>query len=439
MTDMNRLWKTVLIAIPFILTASIAICALEKDKVKDAKPKISRSDLYAELELFADAVSLIRSDYVDEVDSKKLIYGAMKGMLSNLDDYSSFLEPDEFDEIKSETKGEFGGIGIEIALKDGILTVVTPLAGTPAEAAGIKPGDRIVKIDGKVTKSMTLNEAVKQMRGRSGTKVELTIWREKDQKILDVTITRAIIKIRSIRKAELVDEKIGYIELAEFPEKGARELDETLKKLESQGMDSLILDLRYNPGGLLDGAVDVAERFLAKDKMIVSIKSRLPEQNAVFKSSGKYTRRDYPLIVLVNDGSASASEIVAGAVKDNKRGIVLGTKTYGKASVQTVIPLKDGSALRLTTASYLTPSGNPIKNQGIVPDVVVEDRIESYAGKSLEEEVFEKVEKKEGQGSRGKGQEEKRAENLNKEKKEEDHQLDAAINLMKAIKVYRGV
>ncbi len=415
---MKKLKIAALTAIPFILIASVAICGFDKDK--ETKPKTSRSDLYGQLELFADAVSLIRSDYVDEVDSKKLIYGAMKGMLSNLDDYSSFMEPDEFEEIRSETKGEFGGVGIEISLKDGILTVVTPIIGTPAEAAGIKPGDKVVKIDGKITRSITLSDAVKKMRGRPGTKVTLTIWRDKDQKILDVPITRAIIKIRSIKKAELIDGKIGYIKLVEFQEKGVRELDESLKKLEAQGMDSLIFDLRYNPGGLLDGAVDVAERFLAKDKVIVSIKARVPGQNTVFKSSGKFTRRGYPVIVLVNDGSASASEIVAGAIQDNKRGLILGTKTYGKASVQTVMPLKDGSALRLTTASYLTPSGELIKGKGIMPDVVVEERGAGPAGKSVEEEIFEKVAE----------------EGLVKEKTEDDDQLNAAINLMKAIKVY---
>jgi len=438
---MKRLKIAALIAVPFILIASIAICGFDKnkDKDKEARPKISRSDLYGQLELFADAVSLIRSDYVDEVDSKKLVYGAMKGMLSNLDDYSQFMEPDEFEEIRSETKGEFGGIGIEIALKDGILTVITPIIGTPAETAGIKPGDKVVKINGKITRNITLNDAVKEMRGRPGTKVTLTIWRDRDQKILEIPITRVMIKIHSIKKAELVDDKIGYIKLVEFQEKVAsRELDEGLKKLESQGMDSLILDLRYNPGGLLDGAVDVCERFLSKDKVIVSIKARSPGQNAVFKSSGKFSGgRDYPIIVLVNDGSASASEIVAGAIQDNKRGLILGTKTYGKASVQTVIPLKDGSGLRLTTASYLTPSGKLIKGKGITPDIVVEERLAGPTGKSEEEEIFEKVADKEGQGARGKGQVEEKREGLNKERIEDDNQLSAAINLMKAIKVYK--
>ena len=426
---MRRISKVLLVAASVLMIASLAIGGYEKDP-KD-KPKTSKSDLYGQLELFADAISLIRSDYVDEVDSKKLIYGAMKGMLSNLDEFSSFLEPDEFEEMKTETKGEFGGIGTEISLKDGILTVVTPLVGTPADLAGVKPGDKIVKIDGKITRNITLNEAVKVMRGKPGTTVTLTIWREKDQKVTDISIKRAIIKIQSVKDAELIDGKIGYIRLIEFQDNSTRDMDEALKKLESQGMDSLILDLRYNPGGILDGAVDVSERFLAKDKVIVSIKSRTPDQNTVFKSSGKFTHRDYPIIILVNEGSASASEIVSGAIQDNKRGLILGTKTYGKASVQTVIPLKDGSALRLTTAAYLTPSGKLIKGQGIIPDVVVEAQEEKDEKIEGPEDVFEKAAEKAP---------EKKGENkklTNKEKLEKDNQLSAAVNLMKAIKTYR--
>lgn len=412
-----------------LIVIALAVGPGQAKETKD-KPKTSKSDLYGQLELFADAISLIRSDYVDEVDSQKLIYGAMKGMLSNLDDYSQFMDRDEFQEITSETKGEFGGVGIEISLKDGILTIIAPLVGTPAQLAGIKPGDKIVKIDGKLTKNMTLSDAVKQMRGKPGTTVALTVWREKTHKVLDIPIRRAIIKIQSVKDAKLIDGKIGYIRLTEFQDNTARDLEEALKKLEAQGMDSLILDLRYNPGGILDGAVSVAEKFLPKGKVIVSIKSRTPEQNAELRSSGKFTHPNYPLIVLVDEGSASASEIVAGAIQDNKRGLILGTKTYGKASVQTVIPLRDGSALRLTTASYLTPSGKLIKSQGIVPDVVVEfQEAKSGAGEKGEEleDIFEKAAEKKGQ----------KAEAENREKLEKDNQLDAAVNLMKAIKVYR--
>ncbi|MDD5436501.1 MAG: S41 family peptidase [Candidatus Omnitrophica bacterium] len=422
---MRRTHKIALIMVSILMIASLAIGGHEKEPKE--KVKTSKGDLYSQLELFADAISLVRSDYVDEADSKKLIYGAMRGMLASLDDYSQFMDPEEFEEIRSETKGEFGGVGTEISLKEGILTVVTPIVGSPAEAAGIKPGDKIVRIDGKITKNITLNNAVNQMRGKPGTTVTLTVWREKTEKVFDVAIKRAIIKIKSVKDADFIDDKIGYIRLVEFQENTVRELDEALKKLESRGMDSLILDLRYNPGGLLDGAVGVAERFLAKDKTIVSIKSRTPEQNVEYRSSGRFVRRGYPLTIMVNEGSASAAEIVAGAIQDNKRGLVLGAKTYGKASVQTVIPLKDGSALRLTTAAYLTPSGKLIKNEGIVPDIAVPLQEAAAGKKEPPEDVFEKISEDKG---------EKKEAPL-KEQLKKDNQLAAAVNLMKAVKVYK--
>lgn len=407
------------------LVSSIAIGGYEKSGIDKTK---SKENLYNQVELFADAISLIRSDYVDEVDSKKMIYGALKGMFSSLDDFSQFMEPDEYNEVKLETRGEFGGIGIEISLKERILTVVTPIIGTPAERAGLKPGDKIVKIDGKITKNITLSDAVKQMRGRPGTIVTLTIWNESLQKILDVPIKRDVIKIHSIKKASLIQDKIGYVKLVEFQEKTPRDLEEALNKLEADGMDSLILDLRYNPGGLLEVAVDVAEKFIMKDKIIVSIKSRNKGQNAIFRSSGRVLHPDYPLIVMVNEGSASASEIVAGAIQDNKRGLILGTKTFGKASVQTVIPLKDGSALRLTTASYYTPNGKLIRNEGIIPDVVVEK--ESRVEKKKETiDIFEELDKKSGEAPK---------EPYSKKELETDNQLDMAVNLMKTIKIYNS-
>ncbi len=390
------------------------------DKAGADKAK-SDKNLYDQVELFADALSMAKSDYVEEVDSKKLIYGAMKGMMSSLDDYSQFMDPDEYKEIQVETKGEFGGVGIEISLREGVLTIITPLAGTPAEEAGLKPNDKIVKIDGKSTRDMTLNDSVKLMRGKPGTMLTLTIWREGAQNIFDVPIKRDIVKVHSIKEAEFISDKTGYIKLIEFQENTTQDLDAALKKLESQGMDSLILDLRNNPGGLLEGAVDVAERFLAKDQTIVSIKARDPAQGAVFKSTGRFVRPGYPLIVMVNDGSASASEIVAAAVKDNRRGITLGTKTFGKASVQTVLPLKDGSALRLTTALYLTPSGKLIKDEGITPDIVVEKVTPGQ--KKAPEDIFEKLDEK--------------TDKVVKTDHEQDNQLDAAVTLIKAIKIYR--
>ena len=410
-----------------ILAPTFTAHGYEKDKAEKSK---SKEGLYNQLELFADAISIIRSEYVDDVDAKKLIYGAMRGMMSSLDDFSQFMEPDEYNELKLETKGEFGGIGVEISLRDGILTIIAPIAGTPAEEGGIQPGDKIVKIDGKLTKNINLNEAVKQMRGKPGTMLTLTIWREKEHKILDIPIKRAVITIRSIKRAELIEGKTGYIKLVEFQENTPRDLEEALKKLDSEGMDALILDLRNNPGGLLDGAVRISEDFLPKDKVIVSIKARNPSQNMVFKSSGKYTHPNYPIIVIVNEGSASASEIVAGAIQDDKRGIVLGTKTFGKASVQTIIPMKDGSALRITSASYLTPSGKTIRGQGIIPDVVVEKEESKTKEKPESAEIFEKLEEKEAPPP---------AKELTaKELILNDNQLGMAVNMIKGLKAYKA-
>lgn len=423
---MQKQWKIALLVGAVMLISSLTMGGYEN--AKDGKTK-TREDIFGQIELFADAISVIREDYVNEVDSKKMIYGALRGMLSSLDDFSQFMDPDEYKEITVEAKGEFGGIGIEISLKDGIITIITPISGTPADAAGIKPGDKIVRINGKSTKDMTLNDAVKTMRGDPGTQITLTIWREKEEKILDVPMKRAIVKIKSIKDAHIIEDKTGYIKLIEFQERAAGELEDVLKKLEAEGMDSLILDLRNNPGGLLESAIDVSEKFLAKDKVIVSTKSRTLSQNMVYKSSGKFKHPDYPIVVLVNEGSASAAEIVAGALRDNKRAIIVGTKTFGKGSVQTVIPLKDNSALRLTTALYYTPSGKTIQNQGVIPDVLVESDGSMEIRKTAPD-IFEEIEEGKVPKKTDKAEKPKDAVEL-------DNQLLRAIDLMKAIKVYK--
>lgn len=423
--------RGLLVVLVMLVAATVAVGGPDTKKAVREESD-SKTMLYKQIELFADAVSAVRGEYVEEVDSQKLVYGAMKGMLSSLDDYSQFMEPDEFQEIQVETKGKFGGVGIEISVRDGIITIISPLAGTPAEAAGLLPKDKIVKIDGKVTKDMTLSDAVKLMRGKPGTKVTLTIWREDEERVFDVPLKRAMIEVHSVKKADFIEDKIGYIRLVEFQENTAKDLDQALKKLESQQMDALILDLRNNPGGLLDGAINVSERFLPADQEIVSIKARDTEEDTVFKSSGKFVRPDYPLVVLVNGGSASASEIVAGAVRDNKRGIILGTKTFGKASVQTVLPLKDGSALRITTAHYFTPSGKLIKGEGVVPDVVVEKVLAKKDKKP--EDIFEKLE--DGKIEIDLKARPKDPETEEREKLKADNQLQSAVNLLKAIKVY---
>ena len=331
-----------------------------------------KDETYKELSLFADALAIIQSQYVDESQPKDLIYGALKGMLSSLDPYSEFLSPQEYKELKSDTEGKFGGVGMEITLKDGWVTVVSPLEDTPAWEAGIKAGDKIVKINDQIIKDYTLTDAVRLLRGESGTEVKITAWRQKEKKMLDFKITRAMIKIEDIKNVRIIDSGIGYIRLVEFSEETPGDLSDALERLYEQDMKALILDVRYNPGGLLDVAAKAAEKFLDKNKIIVSTKGKGNLQNLEFRTRTTSKYKDLPMVVLINEGSASGSEILAGALQDHKRAIVIGVKTFGKGSVQTVIPLSDGSALKLTTSKYFTPSGASIHGEGIKPDIEIE-------------------------------------------------------------------
>src|SRR3989338_1580814 len=333
--------------------------------------EVGNEDLYKELELFEQALSLVRSDYVEQPESKELIYGALKGMLATLDPYSQFMDPDSYNELKIETEGEFGGLGVEITIKDDLLTIISPIDDTPAFKAGLESGDRVVKIDGEITRGITLLDAVKKLRGKPGTQVMLTILREGENELKDVTITRDIIKFQSIREANIIEDHIGYIRLSDFRENTPKDLTDAIEKLKGEAMDGVILDLRNNPGGLLDVAVSVTEQFLEQRQIVVTTKGRLRNQNLEFRSRSDGSLNGIPLVVLINQGSASASEIVAGAIQDHHRGIILGTKSHGKAPVQTIFPLKDGSALRLTTSKYFTPNGRSIHGQGIPPDVEV--------------------------------------------------------------------
>jgi carboxyl-terminal processing protease len=392
-----------------------------------ARGRSQDDELYANIELFTDALTIIQSEYVEEVEAKDLIYGALKGMLSSLDDYSQFLDPDAYKEIKVETEGKFGGLGIEITIKNGLLTIISPIDDTPAHRAGLKAGDKIVKIEGELTKDITLMEAVKKLRGKPGTKIDITVLREGEEKLLDFTITRDIIKIESVKEAKVLEDKIGYIRLANFTEDTPREFEKALVSLEKEGLEGLVLDLRNNPGGLLNVAVETADKFILAGNVIVSTKGRNPEQIIEFKSHGRNTHPSYPLVVLVNEGSASGSEIVAGAIQDHRRGVILGTQTFGKGSVQTIIPLKDGSALRLTTSKYFTPSGRAIHGTGITPDVIVQQQeIKIEPKKEQPEEIFDKIERGEAQ--------------LGKDSADEfakDYQLIRAVDLIKAIRVYK--
>jgi carboxyl-terminal processing protease len=327
---------------------------------------------YENLRLFTEVLSIVQSQYVDEVAPKDIIYNAIKGTLRGLDPHSSFLDPEMYREMQVETSGSFGGLGIEITLRDDVLTVVAPIEGTPAYRAGIQPGDRILKIEGLSTKDMQLSDAVKRMRGKPGSKITISIVREGWAEPKDFFITREQIRVQSVRANQL-EPGIEYIRLRQFQEQTANDLEVSLDKYVKEGkIQGLVLDLRNNPGGLLTSAVEVTEKFLESGKLVVYTEGRVRNQNMRFSSNAKRVFSDFPIVVLVNQGSASASEIVAGALQDWGRAVVIGTQSFGKGSVQTIIPLSDGSGLRLTTAKYFTPKGRSIHGKGITPDIIVE-------------------------------------------------------------------
>jgi carboxyl-terminal processing protease len=328
-------------------------------------------DTYEKLKVFTEILSLIQSNYVEEVNSRDLIYGGVKGMMDTLDPHSAFMTPDAFKEMQVETQGSFGGLGIEITVKDRMLTVVAPIDGTPAERSGIQPGDRIVKIESQPTKDMTLMDAVRKLRGPKGSKVTISILREGSPEPMDVTLVREMIEVHSVRNKDLGD-SIYYVRVTSFQEKTSKDLEQALERAQKGGTSALILDLRNDPGGLLNQAVAVSDMFLDKGQLIVYTQGRIKNQDLRFTAEHSNGLPKWPMVVLVNGGSASASEIVAGALQDWKRAVLIGTKTFGKGSVQTVIPLSDGSGLRLTTAKYFTPRGRSIHGIGITPDVVVE-------------------------------------------------------------------
>src|SRR5438876_914637 len=322
---------------------------------------------YEQLRLFTEVLSIVQNQYVDEVPPKELIYSAIKGTLRGLDPHSSFLDPENYREMQVETSGSFGGLGIEITLKDDVLTVVSPIEGTPAHRAGLQAGDRIVKIDGLSSKDMQLSDAVKKMRGKPGTKVTISVVREGWTEPKDFEIQREQIRVHSVRTQDLGG-GIGYVKLRQFQEQTAHDLDQVLEKFAKDGVKAIVLDLRNNPGGLLTSAVEVTEKFVEDGKLVVYTEGRVRNQNMRFSAHAKKAYANLPMVVLVNQGSASASEIVAGALQDYGRAVVVGTQSFGKGSVQTIIPLSDGSGLRLTTAKYFTPKGRSIHGKGITPD-----------------------------------------------------------------------
>jgi len=421
---------------------AIALLGLTSVGISEVTSK-NKNDLYSQVELFSYALTTIQSEYVDEKSPQDLIYGALRGMLSSLDSHSQFMDPEEYKDLKTETEGKFGGLGIEISMKDSLLTVIAPLEGSPAWRIGIKAGDRIVRIGHDITRDMSLDDAVKKLRGGPGTKVTLTVLRESDNSVKDFVITREIIHVDDIKDPHIISDHIGYVRLTEFREHSYEELHQALENLKAQGADSLVLDLRNNPGGLLDVAIKIAQDFLSQGKIIVSTKGRHALEDTMANSqnnNGDFL--DWPMVVMINEGSASGSEIVAGALRDNKRAVLVGVKSFGKGSVQSVIPLPDGSGLRLTTARYFTPSGVCINGIGITPDVVIEDKTakdddadDKTVNKEKSTDIDEVFSQLEGKNKES-FPEDKKLEDQN-EKDLKDIQLQSAINVIKGIKIYR--
>jgi carboxyl-terminal processing protease len=389
---------------------------------------------YEELRLFTEVLAKVKRDYVEDVKTKDLVYGAIKGMLNSLDPHSSFMSPEAYREMQVETKGEFGGIGIQIGLKDGFLTVIAPIEDTPAYKAGLKAGDRILEIGGSSTKDMTLQDAVSKMRGAPKSPVKIGIMREGWKETKNYNIIREIIKIKSV-KSKILDGNIGYIRINQFQEQTAEDVSAALKKLTDSNAASLILDLRNNPGGLLNSAIDVSGRFLPKEKLVVYTKTRTGDKSEFFTDGESHFSK--PMIVLVNQGSASASEIVAGALKDWNRAVILGTQTFGKGSVQTVIPLSGNAGLRLTTAKYYTPNGKSIQNTGITPDIVV--KLEAKNGEKEHPVIREKDLERHLSNEQSEAlPDESETAPLEVDEKD-DIQLQRAIDILKTWDVFKGL
>ncbi len=329
---------------------------------------------YQTIRQFANVLKLIRKNYVDEskIDYQDLIYGAMQGMLTSLDRFSSFITPEEYGKMREETEGEFGGIGVVISMKDGVLTVVAPMDNTPGMKAGILAGDKIIKVNDKETADLTLDQAVNLIKGDLGTVVEITVFRPSTKETKTLTIERAIIEIATIKDTKIVEPEIGYIRITQFNEKSADSLGQELQKFKGKEIKALVLDLRNNPGGLLTSAVDVSSLFIPKRQLIVSTEGRTESRKQEYRSSSEDKYLDWPIAVLINEGSASAAEIVAGCLQDYGRALIVGEKSFGKGSVQSIIEVDDGSAVRLTTAKYYTPSRRVIHDNGIEPDFVVD-------------------------------------------------------------------
>ncbi len=442
MPHLSRL-NSLALAIALALGAPLLHAAtdVENTKVPAASPATAKAPLpLDELRTFAEVLDRIKAAYVEPVDDKTLLENAIKGMLSNLDPHSAYLGPEDFAELQESTSGEFGGLGIEVGLEDGFVKVVSPIDDTPASKAGIQPGDLIVKINGEPTKGLSMMEAVDKMRGKAGEKINLTLVRDGGDPF-DVQLTRAVIKVKSV-KSQTLEPGYGYLRITQFQVNSGDEVGKALAKLKKDNggkkLRGLVLDLRNNPGGVLQAAVEVSDHFLTKG-LIVYTKGRIANSELRFSADPADASEGVPLVVLINGGSASASEIVAGALQDQKRGILMGTNSFGKGSVQTVLPLSNDRALKITTALYYTPNGRSIQAQGIVPDIEVarakitrEDDGESYKEADLAGHLGN------GNGGKDKTSNELKAQSGKANLQDQDFQLSQALSLLKGLNVTRS-
>ena len=385
-----------------------------------------KDEAYEKIALFTRVIEQVRENYVDadKTTYEDLVYGALKGMLSSLDPHSQFLDADMYKDMKDDTSGQFGGLGIVISLKDGVLTIVAPMEDTPGFRAGLLAGDKIVEIDGKSTEGLTLPEAVKQLRGEPGTKVTLRILRPKTQEFRNVEVERANIEVASVKDAHLLGDGIGYLRITQFSEPTADALQKELERLVEQDLRGLVIDLRNNPGGLLSSAIEVSQKFLNRNDVVVSTQGRNARQDQVYRARGRKRYTDFPIAILVNAGSASASEIVAGALQDHRRAVLVGEKTFGKGSVQSVLPMDEGTAIRLTTAKYYTPSKKVIHERGIEPDIVV----------PMDPEDWHQVQLRRAQA----GADAEEADGEAELRPVEDIQLQRAVDVLKGILKFSG-
>jgi len=423
-----------------ILSLTLAVLALlgvfSVDYLQASEEKAA-SD-YQELQLFTDVLTIVKRSYVEEVPIKDLVYGAIDGMLASLDPHSGFMSPDIYKEMKVDTRGEFGGLGIEISLRDGILTIVAPIEDTPASRAGLQAGDHILKIEDQYTKDMEIMEAVSLMRGAPGTEITITIMRASFEKPQPFTLQREVIKVKSV-KARTLEKGFGYVRLVQFQERTGVDLNKALDQLREENggsLQGLVLDMRNNPGGLLDQAVDVSDLFLTEG-LIVYTQGREEDAQMEFSALRSGTEPDYPMVVLINGGSASASEIVAGALQDHNRAVIMGTQSFGKGSVQTIIPLSDDSGLRLTTAKYYTPKGTSIQARGITPDIEV---LQGEIKPVEESNHFREKDLKNHFDTEHKSDAGQKSDDAAvDEELRNDYQLMRALDLLKGWKIFQGL